>query len=581
MVFLKYFIKQNKFLVFQTSLIVGIQTLIMLYLPYLIAIMINSGILENNREVIFSVGVKMLLTLVVETIFGLWSCYLGAELASRFGRTSRKLMVRKIQKLKVDEVKQYGVASLVTRMGADNVNVQQMIVSFFQMVLPGPLIGISAIYMTYILSPELVLIPIGTVVLFVIIVALVLFKSIPYIEKVQLRLDKMTKVFREFLMGVRIIRAFDQSDSEEKRVGIAFGDYAENNIRINVLFAVLSPVAYTLMVISMALVLWAGSILVAQSYLEIGIIAAVLEYTGISIAMLIMSSLVLFQLPKATASLSRISEVINHEVTLEDIDKKEWTLLSARCPKVVASFADVSMSYHNNEENAISGINLTLERGKTLAIVGATGSGKTTIVKNLLRLNERNSGSIKIHGQLIERIPLENLRDYISYVPQRNFLFRGTIKENISFSNKTADMTDVLAAAKVAQAHEFITKGENGYEGYVAQGGTNFSGGQRERLAIARALFKKADIYVFDDSFSALDYATDVKVRQGIQRTLRESAVLIVAQRIQSIIDADEIIVMDKGEIVGSGKHSELLPQNEYYRKIARSQGLKVSRSIG
>lgn len=573
MPFLKYFITRNKALVIGTSSLVGLQTLVMLYLPYLIAVMINDGILKQNNQVIINVGIKMLFTLVIETLFGLLSCYFASELASRFGETSRRLMVRKVQKIKVDEVNQFSVASLVTRMGADNVNVQQMIVSFFQMVLPGPLIGIVAIYMTFILSPELALIPFAIVAIYIIILILILFESHPYIEKVQQCLDNMTKIFREYLIGVRIIRAFDQSLVEKKRVDQGFGQYAENNIRINILFAVLSPVAYTLMTLSTAAVLWVGAMLVAQSYVEIGEIAAVLEYSTMSIGMLIVASLVLFQLPKTLASLNRISEVITFTEKVKDVGSAgEQSLLTVK-KQVVARFDKVTMSYTKQSQPAIEDISFQLERGKTLAIVGATGDGKTTILKTLLRLNEHSVGEVLLNEQPIGDIALSEVRDFISYVPQKNFLFSGTIRENISFSSPGIASVEVLAAAKVAQAYDFIASEPAGFDTLVEQGGGNFSGGQRQRLAIARSLFKKNAIYLFDDSFSALDYATDLKVRQGIKEALADSAVLIVAQRIHSIIAADSILVLEKGQVVGRGTHEQLLKENKYYQKIAKSQG--------
>lgn len=579
MKFLKQFLYANKGLTLLTSLMIGLQTLVMLYLPYLIAVMINQGILVNDRKMIVAVGLKMLIVLVVETFFGLVSCYLAAELASRFGQSNRKLMVRKIQRMTVDEVGDYGVASLVTRFGADNVNVQQMIVSFFQMVLPGPLIGIVAIYMTYLLSPELALIPLATVVIFVIVLTVVLLESIPYIGNVQRRLDKMTKVFREFLLGVKIIRAFDQSTAERRRVDETFEAFADNNIKINILFAVLSPVAYTLMLVAMSAVIWIGSALVAQNYLGVGEIPAVLEYTGMSIGMLIVASLVLFQLPKSAASLRRISEIVLHEEIQLDrgagsIDSSVINPRDGEVGEVVVRFEDVSMAYEKDGDPSIERISFDLKRGQTLAVVGATGSGKTTIVKTLMRLNDRDSGRLSVVGMEIERMSLKQLREVISYVPQRNYLFSGTIKENIAFEKYASRKKEMIAAAKVAQAYDFITQDPMGFDAPVSQGGTNFSGGQKQRLAIARAVFKPAAIYVFDDSFSALDYATDLKVRQGLKKELSTAAVLIVAQRLQSIVDADDILVMDKGRLVGRGTHQELLAENRYYQLIAKSQGL-------
>lgn len=574
--YLKQFLKGNKRLVSGATLVVSIQSLLMLYLPYLIAVMINEGIMKNNTTLIFSSGFKMLGVLLLETIFGLYSCYLAAVLASRFGKESREKMFRKVQGLRVDEVNSLGVASLVTRMGIDNVTVQQMIVAFFQMILPGPMIGLLGIYMTYRLSPELTFIPLIIVVIYIVILGVILTKSVPYIQDVQIRLDRMTKVFREFLMGVKIIRSFNKSKEEQKRANEAFGLYTENNIRINLLFSVLSPLAYTLLLFAIAGVLWFGSILVAQEMIGIGDVSAVIEYTTMSIGMLIMSSMVLFQLPKAKASLNRIEEVLLKNETLIEVSNSPETIDGELTYQDIVVFDNVSMAYGADEQLAIEKINLTFRRGETTAIVGATGAGKTSIIKTLLRLNEKNEGRLTINGIEIEDMSLKKLRDLISYVPQRNFLFRGTIQENISFNEDTGDFNSVVEAAKVSQAYEFISQMPLGFETMVSQGGSNFSGGQKQRLALARALFKQADIYIFDDSFSALDAATDAKVRVGIQQALDQAAVVIIAQRLQSIVTVDKIIVMDKGRIVGEGSHQQLLKDNRQYRLIAKSQGLLI-----
>lgn len=574
--YLKQFLKGNKRLVSGVTLVVSIQSLLMLYLPYLIAVMINEGIMKNNTTLIFSSGFKMLGVLLLETIFGLYSCYLAAVLASRFGKESREKMFRKVQGLRVDEVNSLGVASLVTRMGIDNVTVQQMIVAFFQMILPGPMIGLLGIYMTYRLSPELTFIPLIIVVIYIVILGVILTKSVPYIQDVQIRLDRMTKVFREFLMGVKIIRSFNKSKEEQKRANEAFGLYTENNIRINLLFSVLSPLAYTLLLFAIAGVLWFGSILVAQEMIGIGDVSAVIEYTTMSIGMLIMSSMVLFQLPKAKASLNRIEEVLLKNETLIEVSNSPETIDGELTYQDIVVFDNVSMAYGADEQLAIEKINLTFRRGETTAIVGATGAGKTSIIKTLLRLNEKNEGRLTINGIEIEDMSLKKLRDLISYVPQRNFLFRGTIQENISFNEDTGDFNSVVEAAKVSQAYEFISQMPLGFETMVSQGGSNFSGGQKQRLALARALFKQADIYIFDDSFSALDAATDAKVRVGIQQVLDQAAVVIIAQRLQSIVTVDKIIVMDKGRIVGEGSHQQLLKDNRQYRLIAKSQGLLI-----
>ncbi|MFS7156004.1 ABC transporter ATP-binding protein, partial [Carnobacterium maltaromaticum] len=400
-------------------------------------------------------------------------------------------------------------------------------------------------------------------------------KSLPYIQNIQRKMDKMTLVLREFFVGVRIIRAFDNSKREKKRTDDSFEDYAKNNIKINQNFAILTPVAFCLMNLAIILIVWFGSMLVAGNTLQIGSITALIEFTITTIATLIMSALVLFQLPKGIASINRINDIIKVESEIKD---QENLLSESDQSKITPiqklEYQNINFRYKGAEKRILDTINFSVKAGETLAIVGGTGSGKSSIIKILLRLNNIESGEIKINGTSIHELSLASLRNSISYVPQKAFLFSGTIKENFQFANPAITQEEMEAVAETAQALDFIQSLEKKFDAPVSQGGMNFSGGQKQRLSIARALSKEAGIYIFDDSFSALDYATDAKLRKALDSYLYDRIIIIVAQRLSTIASADKIIVLDDGKIVGTGNHETLLRENKHYQDLARTQGL-------
>ncbi|MFV0529342.1 MAG: ABC transporter ATP-binding protein, partial [Lachnospiraceae bacterium] len=446
---------------------------------------------------------------------------------------------------------------LLTRITNDVDNIQQVIVLFFQLIFPGPIICIAAVIMTYALSPQLIFVPILTIVIFVAVVAVLLYFATPHSKVIQNKIDRMMLVFREFFAGVRVIRAFDKQEDEKKKADTAFADYAEKMIRINKIFAWVTPTIWLLVGITMAVTLWVGGIHVSRGNMEIGSVTAIIEYTIITLMYLIVAAMVLVTIPKAITSVYRIQEVLEHKPEIEDRRGAENQLCGTK--KTVVAFRNVSFSYSNAEEPVLQDVSFEARRGETTAIVGSTGSGKSTIAKVMLRFSDISSGSIRLNGVDIKKMTQHDVRDKISYVPQKSFLFRGTIEENIRHGNAKASRSEIKSAVKAAQAEEFIAVQPEGYQAFVAQGGTNFSGGQRQRLSIARALVKDADVYFFDDSFSALDYKTDSRLRQAIKTRLKQTAVIIVAQRISTIMSADQIIVINEGKVIGKGTHKQLL----------------------
>ncbi|MDU5802395.1 MAG: ABC transporter ATP-binding protein [Fusobacterium periodonticum] len=574
---LRTYIKENIGILSLGAIFLTLNTFATLAIPFQISNIINLGIMKKDIDMVYSTSIKMVIILIIGTATGIIANHFVALFATNFTKKNRKLLIRNLESLTVDQVNDFGVASLVTRMGNDNNNAQRLIVAFFQMILPSPIMAVISIFMTIKLSPTLALIPLFTILIFAFAIVLTLFKSLPYILKVQKKLDRMTLVLRERFIGAKIIRAFDNSKKERDKFNDVAQEYTDNYIIINKKFALLSPMAFALMSIVITLIIFFGAMKVLNNTLEIGSITAIVEYSLTTIAALIMSSMVLVQMPKAVVSIERIEEVLN--VTSEIKDKEElkdnsyYENILKQNP-ISLTFDNVCFRYKGAEKQILKNISFSVKAGERFAIVGATGSGKSTIAKVLLRLNDIESGRILINGVNTLDLPLNCLRNQISYTPQKAYIFSGKIKDNFRFTNK--DMTDeeMIKIAKIAQSYDFIDSLPDKFDSFVAQGGINFSGGQKQRLSIARALSKDANIYLFDDSFSALDYATDAKLRKELKTFLKDKITIIIAQRLNTIADADKIIVLKDSEITGMGTHQELLESNQEYIELAKSQGI-------
>ena len=574
---LRTYIKENIGILSLGAIFLTLNTFATLAIPFQISNIINLGIMKKDIDMVYSTSIKMVIILIVGTATGIIANHFVALFATNFTKKNRKLLIRNLESLTVDQINDFGVASLVTRMGNDNNNAQRLIVAFFQMILPSPIMAVISIFMTIKLSPTLALIPLFTILIFAFAIVLTLFKSLPYILKVQKKLDRMTLVLRERFIGAKIIRAFDNSKKERDKFNDVAQEYTDNYIIINKKFALLSPMAFALMSVVITLIIFFGAMKVLNNTLEIGSITAIVEYSLTTIAALIMSSMVLVQMPKAVVSIERIEEVLN--VTSEIKDKEELKDNSyyediLKQNPISLTFDNVCFRYKGAEKQILKNISFSVKAGERFAIVGATGSGKSTIAKVLLRLNDIESGRILINGVDALDLPLNCLRNQISYTPQKAYIFSGKIKDNFRFTNKDMIDKEMIKITKIAQSYDFIDSLPDKFDSFVAQGGTNFSGGQKQRLSIARALSKDANIYLFDDSFSALDYATDAKLRKELKTFLKDKITIIIAQRLNTIADADKIIVLKDSEITGMGTHQELLESNQEYIELAKSQGI-------
>ena len=570
MKYLIQFFKEKKGMLFLIILATVIQSFSMLAVPYFAAKIIDDGIIKKDLLAIVALGLQMLAAVGVSALISLWASYLCADLAALSGKYLRDRIFDKTQILSIRDFNRFSTASMITRATSDITVIQQTVIMFTQMVLPAPIIAVTAIIMTIAVSPSLVAIPVIAMAVFMIALYFIFRKASPISQTIQKRLDTINRIMGESITGVRVIRAFDNSEYERKRTDDAFLNYADNVIHLNKTFAVSSPLIWTVVGISMVAVLWFGSFLVLNGDIQIGGITAVSEYTILLLIALIMSSMVMVMLPKMKACLDRTEEVLDTIPEIAD-DNEQAVSGNPNNPEKIV-FDQVSFSYRGAEESVLADISFTCEQGKTTAIIGGTGSGKSTIASLMLRLYDVGSGRITLEGTDIRRMTQHQLRERISYVPQKAILFGGTIAANLHMGNSEATAAELEYAAKTAQADAFITELEDGYESTVAQGGTNFSGGQKQRLCIARALVKKAPVYIFDDSFSALDFKTDAVLRKALKKEIADAAVVIIAQRISTIMDADQIIVLDSGRMAGIGKHGELLKTCAVYQEIVASQ---------
>lgn len=569
MKYLKLFLQERKGKVGITLVMLLGQVVGTLLIPFLMAGIVDNGILKGDMNEILHIGVQMIVVLFVTTVVAVLGSYYSADLAAVFGYYMRDKIFRKSQELSIHEFDTIGVSSMITRTTSDISNLQQTLGLFLQLIVPAPLMIGASIVMTAYTSSSLALILIVSVVIFIVLAGLVLKKSIFISKKVQAKLDKINQVIRESITGIRVIRAFGNERYEEVRADKAFRSYATDMINLNKLFAVLNPTIWLIIGISIAIIVWIGGVLSMKGTMEIGQITAVTEYSIITLSYLILATTTSVTLPKMKSCLDRLEEVLEINPEIQDLN------IEKECIKdqyAVVEFKNVSFFYNGAEEPVIKNISFSCKKGETTAIIGSTGSGKSTIANLMLRLHDIDQGEIRINGADIRSLSQKELRDTIGYIPQKAFLFSGTIEDNLRMGYKEATKEDMERALRISQSASFIDKLPLGIDTEVSQGGSNFSGGQKQRLSIARALIRMVPIYIFDDSFSALDLKTDSALRKSLKENMTDAVKIIIAQRVSTIMDADQILVLDEGKLVGSGKHTELMKNCSVYQAIAKSQ---------
>ena len=549
-----------------------------LYVPTMLAGMINQGVATGDTSFIVGQGVRMLIACCCASGGALLGNYLCARLAAKVGRDIRDAVYDASLTFSGSDFEHFGTGSMITRTLNDVNVIQQTVMLATQAMLPVPIICVMGTVLAFQIDAQMGAMMLVVVAVVMVFAVIAVRRAAPIFEKMQSFIDRMNIVLRESIVGVRVIRAFNKEQREEGRMGRVFSDYADAAIKVNWIFAGVDCFSFCLMNIAEVALLWLGGNRVGAGAMEIGSISAVVEYAMLIMFYIMMAQFVALMVPRAIVCLQRCSEVINYQPSIVDgAAGNGGAGESAPAPgavpaaDVVASFDHASFRFDDADEDTLHDIDFACLRGQTTAIIGSTGSGKSTIAKMLLRLHDVTEGAVRFGGVDIRSMTQHDLREHIAYVPQKAWLFSGTVASNLRYGNEGATRPEMLHALKVAQG-DFVWGLPGTLDAPVAQGGTNFSGGQRQRLSIARALMKHADLYIFDDSFSALDFKTDAALRRALKPETRNAAVLIIAQRISTILHADQIVVLKEGRIVGRGTHEELMERCEVYQEIAKSQ---------
>jgi ATP-binding cassette, subfamily B, multidrug efflux pump len=563
-----------RFLKPYTSMIIGVlafvflQTLGDLYLPTLMSKIINDGVLQGDTAKIMQIGGFMLLVAGGGALCAIYASFLSSKIAVGFGTILRSKVFRRVESYSLHEFDKIGTATLITRTTNDINQVQMVTVMIMRMMVSAPMMAIGGIIMALQEDRQLTWVLAIAIPVLTGVIVLIASRMIPLFRLVQVKIDKINLVLREKLTGIRVIRAFNTVEHEAKRFDQANLDLTGNYIKVNKIMAFMMPSIMLVMNFTSLAVLWFGGILISKGSMNLGALAAFTQYAMQIMFSMLMLSLMFIMVPRAQAAAVRINEVLDTIPEIIDPTDVENSFTG----KGYVQFKDVNFTYHGAEEPALRNISFSARPGEITAIIGSTGSGKSTLINLIPRFYDVDSGSILIGGVDVKKMSQESLRAKIGFVPQKAVLFSGTITENMKFGNDQATEEEIRHAAEVAQATEFITNMDNGFEHQITQGGTNLSGGQKQRLSIARALVKRPEVYVFDDSFSALDFKTDACLRAALKQEIAEATVIIVAQRVGTVMDADRIIVLDEGKIAGMGTHRELLDTCEVYREIVSSQ---------
>lgn len=562
------YLKPHKKVLGLIAFLLLIQAVGTLYLPNLNADIINDGVVTGDTGYIIRVGAMMLAVSAVLGAAAIVAVYFSARTAMRLGRDIRADLFRRVESFSLSQMYGFGVPSLITRNTNDVQQLQMLVMVGLTMMLLAPITAVGGAVMAVRENVQLSALLLVMIPLMIGVISLMIFKAIPLFRSMQVKIDKVNGVLRENLTGIRVIRAFVKTSHEEARFQDANDDLTATALRVTRLFALMIPALMLIMYMASVATIWFGGHLVADGSMPIGNMIAFQYYIILILGSVMMAVMTLMMVPRAAAAGERIRRVLD---TLPDITEPssldENVVFTGRI-----ELRDVEFRYPGAQEPVLSDVSFTMAPGTTTAIVGGTGSGKTTLVNLLPRLMDVTSGQVLIDGVDIKDIPLEQLWQLFGIVPQKAFLFTGTVGTNVRFGHPEATDAEVWAALDVAQAREFVDELPDGLDSEIEQGGANLSGGQRQRMAIARCLVRRPLIYLFDDSFSALDYSTDARLRAALVEQTRESTVAIVAQRVRTIMDADQIVVLDAGRVVGLGRHEDLIEDCEPYREIVLSQ---------
>ena len=528
---------------------------------------IDTGKLQT--QYILTTGAKMIGITILSVVASITVGFLASRVGASLGRTLRSKTFEKVMRFSSKEMTEFSTASLITRSTNDIQQIQQMTVMMLRMVFFAPFMAIGGIYKALSTNASMAWI-IGVAVLGVVVIVGILFATVmPRFKKLQNLVDRLNLVTREILTGLPVIRAFSTERFEENRFDGVNKDLTKVNMFVNRMMSCMMPAMMLVMNAISVLIVWIGAKNIDTGAMQVGDMMAFIQYTMQIVMSFLMISMISVMLPRAAVSANRINEVLEKDIIIKE-DKNPQAFDASK--KGLVEFKNVSFKYPDADEDILHDINFTANSGETTAFIGSTGSGKSTLINLILRFHDVTEGEIKVDGVNIKNVKLHDLREKIGYVPQKGVLFSGTIDSNLRYGKKDATQEDIIKAAKIAQSIDFINNKEDKFDSEISQGGSNVSGGQKQRLSIARAIAKDPEIFIFDDSFSALDFKTDAKLRKALKSETSNSTVLIVAQRISTILDADQIVVLDEGRIVGKGTHKELLKNCEIYKEIALSQ---------
>ena len=528
---------------------------------------IDTGKLQT--QYILTTGAKMIGITILGVVAAITVGFLASRVGASLGRTLRLKTFEKVMRFSSKEMTEFSTASLITRSTNDIQQIQQMTVMMLRMVFFAPFMAIGGIYKALSTNASMAWI-IGVAVLGVVVIVGILFATVmPRFKKLQNLVDRLNLVTREILTGLPVIRAFSTERFEEKRFDGVNKDLTKVNMFVNRMMSCMIPAMMLVMNAISVLIVWVGAKNIDTGAMQVGDMMAFIQYTMQIVMSFLMISMISVMLPRAAVSANRINEVLEKDIIIKE-DKNPQAFDASK--KGLVEFKNVSFKYPDADEDILHDINFTANSGETTAFIGSTGSGKSTLINLILRFHDVTKGEIKVDGVNIKNVRLHDLREKIGYVPQKGVLFSGTIDSNLRYGKKDATQEDIIKAAKIAQSIDFINDKEDKFDSEISQGGSNVSGGQKQRLSIARAIAKDPEIFIFDDSFSALDFKTDAKLRKALKSETSNSTVLIVAQRISTILDADQIVVLDEGRVVGKGTHKELLKNCEIYKEIALSQ---------
>ncbi|WNY24982.1 ABC transporter ATP-binding protein [Methanolapillus millepedarum] len=578
MIELSRYLKPFRWIVALSIFLTFIQCLTQLYLPTLMADMVDVGIVGKDMEYIINIGLLMLLLSAVGMVCSVAAGYYASKASAGFSKNLRRDIFTKVDHLSLEEFEKFGTSTLVTRTTNDVNQIQNVLIMLLRIFMISPLMFLGGVVMTVLVDPILSLLIVFAIPVLFGFIYIIIRKCMPLFQQTQKKLDHLSLTLRERLTGVRVIRAFNKEESANNTYRDANADLTDVSLRVNKILSFIMPAMTIIMNVTIIGVLWFGSFRVQSGDLSVGDIMAFIQYVTLILFSVAMTAMIFVFLPRAKVSSERIIEILDVDPKIKDREEGGHEAKNQRSepkePVPRIEFKNVSFHFEDSDKNILDNVSFAVYPGETAAVIGGTGAGKSSLINLVPRFYDVTDGAVMVEGQDVRSFRQPDLRQKIGFVPQTAVLFSGTVAENVRYGKNDATDEEVWDALRIAQADDFVQKMNDGLNSFISQGGTNVSGGQKQRLTIARAIIRHPDIYIFDDNFSALDYKTDANLRRALKKEIKDAAVLIIAQRVSTIKDADKIIVLDNGAVVGIGTDGELMKNCRVYQEIVASQQL-------